>query len=452
MTFVEGPREGLIGALSFDDLAIDEALIDRVGEAVAAEVTRRSASGLAPLDRSDERRFARTTLRSELQERSAIRMSVGQTPADPVAEEKAIAQALDAIFGFGKLENWLTDPTVQDIHVNGCDHVFVKRRDGRREQVGPVAASDQDLRRIIADFARRMGRVEQRFDHANPIIDMQLPNGDRLNAMFSVSSRPSMSIRRHNFAISSLDDLVGRSMMDEVVARFLRAAVRARRNIVVSGGTGTGKTTLLRALINEIDSDDRIVTVEDNLELGISRFAAQHPNLVECEARSPNLEGVGGVSMAELVVASLRMDPDRIVVGECRGAETVPMLLAMSQGNEGSMTTLHADSSKNVFNRIITYAATLAQPPIDPGHATLLIRDAVHFVVHVGFAGEDRAVQSIREVDHASEDQVLSTEVFAPGADGRAQPAYGVTSATHRTRLEAAGFDARWAAAGGTIT
>lgn len=421
-------------------------LADLVGDAVSVEIERRQNDGSEPLSVDDERRFARSTLRKELRRRNEALLSAGREPLPQEAEERLIEETLNAVFGFGELERWLQDPMVQDVHVNGFDRVFIKTRDGQRKQVGAIAASDPELRRLIADFARRMGRVEQRFDYANPIIDMQLPNGDRLNAMFSVSSRPSMSIRRHDFAISSLDELIELGVMDGVVARFLRCAVASRRNIVVSGGTGTGKTTLLRALINEIDPLERIVTVEDNLELGIARFGAAHPNLVECEARDDNIEGVGGISMANLVVASLRMDPDRIIVGECRGAETVPMLLAMSQGNEGSMTTIHADSSKNVFNRIVTYAATLAQPPIEPHHATLLIRDAVHFVVHVGFAAGRRAIQSIREVDPTSEDQVLSTEVFMPGPDGRAVPGFGLTSRDHINKLEEFGFDARLAA------
>ena len=421
-------------------------LADHVGDAVTAEIARREVNQLEPMHGDDERRFARSTLRKELRRRNEAALSAGREPLTQTDEQELIDLTLNAVFGFGELERWLQDPQVQDVHVNGFDRVFIKMRDGARRQVAPIASSDTELRRLIADFARRMGRVEQRFDYANPIIDMQLPNGDRLNAMFSVSSRPSMSIRRHNFAIGSLDELVDRSAMDGVVARFLRAAVRARRNLVVSGGTGTGKTTLLRALINEIDPAERIVTVEDNLELGISRFGDAHPNLVECEARGVNIEGLGGISMADLVVASLRMDPDRIIVGECRGAETVPMLLAMSQGNEGSMTSIHADSSKNVFNRIITYAATLAQPPIDPAHATLLIRDAVHFVVHLGFADGQRVVQSIREVDPTSEQNMLSTEVFAPGLDGRATPEFGLTARSHIDALAAHGFDARWAA------
>lgn len=425
-----------------------EGLVELVGEAVTAEIARRARSGLEVLTDADERRFARSMLRKELRRRNEAALAAGRTPLDGTDEDTVIGRTLDRVFGFGALETWLQDPSVQDVHINGHDRVFVKTRDGVRRRVAPIAGSDAELRRLIADYARRMGRIEQRFDHANPIIDMQLPNGDRLNAMFSVSSRPSMSIRRHDFSISSLDELLERGAIDLVLARFLRAAVRARRNIVVSGGTGTGKTTLLRALINEIDPEERIVTVEDNLELGIARFGEQHPNLVECEARVANIEGRGAISMADLVVASLRMDPDRIIVGECRGAETVPMLLAMSQGNEGSMTSLHADSSKNVFNRIITYAATLAQPAIDPGHATLLIRDAVHFVVHVGFAHGRRVVQSIREVDPTSEEHLLSTEVFAPGADGSAQPAYGLSGRAHIAALAEHGFDPAWAARG----
>ena len=318
-------------------------LADLVGDAVAGEISRRETSKLEPMDLEDERRFARSSLRKEIRRRNEAALTAGREPMSTATEDSVIEDTLNAVFGFGELERWLQDPSVQDVHINGFDRVFIKTRDGRRKQVAQVAASDVELRRLIADFARRMGRVEQRFDYANPIIDMQLPNGDRLNAMFSVSSRPSMSIRRHNFAIGSLDELMDLGVMDGVVTRFLRAAVHARRNLVISGGTGTGKTTLLRALINEIDADERIVTVEDNLELGISRFGDAHPNLVECESRSENIEGIGGISMSDLVVAIVaygsRSNHRRRVP---RAPRTVPMLLAMSQGNEGSMTSIHA--------------------------------------------------------------------------------------------------------------
>jgi pilus assembly protein CpaF len=215
-------------------------LADLVGDAVAGEINRREVAHLEPMEMDDERRFARSTLRKELRRRNEAALGAGLEPLTTESEDEIIDETLNAVFGFGELERWLQDPSVQDVHINGFDRVFIKTRDGRRNQVSQIAASDAELRRLIADFARRMGRVEQRFDYANPIIDMQLPNGDRLNAMFSVSSRPSMSIRRHNFAISSLDELMDLGVMDGVIVRFLRAAVRGRRNLVISGGTGTG--------------------------------------------------------------------------------------------------------------------------------------------------------------------------------------------------------------------
>lgn len=423
-------------------------LQDLVGDAVTEEIARRAQDAQAPLTADDERRFARSRLVEELRRRNEAKLARGQEPLTREEENDLIEVVLNGVFGFGELEQWLSDPEVTDIFVNGHDSVFLVLRDGSRKRVGPVAASDEDLKSVIADFARRMGRIEQRFDYANPIIDMQLPNGDRLHAIFSVADRPSMSIRRHNFDISSLAELTERGAMDPVVGQFLKAAVRARRNMVISGSTGSGKTTLLRALINEIGPEERIVTVEDNLELGIRSLGGgeAHPNCVQLEERSANVEGVGAIPLKALVKESLRMKPDRIFVGECRGAETVPMLLAMSQGNDGSMTTIHADSSKNVFNRITTYAATMSENPIDPSYAVLLIRNAIHFVVHLAVVNGTRVIESIREVDPTSEDQLLSTEVFAPDEAGRAAPRFGVSSPLHKAALEAQGFDCRLAA------
>ena len=165
-------------------------LADLVGDAVSAEINRREIATLGPMSIDDERRFARSTLRKELRRRNEASLTAGREPMSAEAEDQTVDETLNAVFGFGELERWLQDPNVQDVHINGFDRVFIKTRDGKRRQVSQVAASDAELRRLIADFARRMGRVEQRFDYANPIIDMQMPNGDRLNAMFSVSSRP----------------------------------------------------------------------------------------------------------------------------------------------------------------------------------------------------------------------------------------------------------------------
>jgi len=339
----------------------------------------------------------------------------------------------------------LTDPTVLDIHVNGCDSVWVIRQGGEKSRCPAVAANDEQLREKIADYVRRVSRIERRFDRSNPIVDMQLPNGDRLNATFGISRRPTMTIRRHNFSLSRLDQLRDLGSLSAEAALFLAAAVRSNRNIVISGGTGSGKTTLLRALIQEIPRGDRVITVEDSFELGLSRLENAPQDLVEYEARPANLEGVGEISVAQLVKNSLRANPDRIIVGECRGKETLGMVLAMSQGNDGSLTTLHADSSRNALSRIATYCAVFHDPPMDPSYTTGLIRDAVHFVVHLERRDGVRRVQSIREVDTMVEKELLSTEVFSANDQGLAVPANGITGQRHKVALQAAGFDTRLA-------
>src|SRR5690606_36407110 len=196
-----------------------------------------------------------------------------------------------------------------------------------------------------------------RWDHAQPELNLQLPNGDRLHALMAVSGRPPVSIRRHDFDIHRIGQLVDRNVCDELLAGFLAAAVRARANVIVAGGPGPGKTTMLRWLRNEIDPAERLITIEDSLEIGLERFDDLHPDHETLEARDANTEGVGAFTLADLVRSALRMDPQRVIVGEVRGSEVVPMLLAMSQGNDGSMCSIHADSSKGVFGRLAMYAA-----------------------------------------------------------------------------------------------
>jgi len=427
-----------------NDVDLVTHLVDLVGQEVAAESQRRREAG-AVLDSQDERLFARTALVQQIRLRNEAALSSGRTPLNEDEEQALISTVLNSVFGLGGLEKYFNDPNVQDIHVNGFDSVFVVYQHGVKVKVDPIASNDEQLRQMISDYVRRSSRIERRFDRSNPVVDMQLPNGDRLNATFGVSSRPTMTIRRHNFTLNSLDQLRDLGSIDPVAALFLAAAVKAKMNIVVSGGTGSGKTTLLRALIREIPRTERIITVEDSFELGLARLPDAHEDLVEYEARPANLEGVGEISVAQLVVNSLRANPDRIIVGESRGEETMSVILAMSQGNDGSMTTLHADSSKNALSRISTYCAIFHDPPMDPQYTVGLIRDAIHFVVHLERRNGQRRVQSIREVDSTTEANLLSTEVFAANADGLAVPAFGVTSQRHKEALEAAGFDARLA-------
>jgi Flp pilus assembly CpaF family ATPase len=290
-----------------------------------------------------------------------------------------------------------------------------------------------------------MGRSERRFDAAHPELNLQLPDGSRLFAVMGVSARPSVAIRRHLFPKVFLADLIGLGALDDVLAGFLAAAVRARKNLIVGGGTGMGKTTMLRALINEIPPSERLITVEDSLELGIDRFPELHPDVVTLEAREANVEGRGAVALDQLVRMGLRMDPDRVIVGEVRGDEVLPMLNAMSQGNDGSMCTIHAHSSESVFRKLAMYA--MQTPQRLPLEATnLLVANAVDFVVHLGCApGPDRRrarfVTSVREVVDAEGPLVVSNEVFRPGADGRAVPGVPMRTATLDALVDA-GFDA----------
>jgi Flp pilus assembly CpaF family ATPase len=242
-------------------------------------------------------------------------------------------------------------------------------------------------------------------------------------------------------------------MLDDELATFLAAAVRAKRNLLVSGAMNAGKTTLLRALAAEIPGRERIVTIEQALELGLDRQVDRHPDCVAMEARLPNIEGVGSIPMSQLVRRSLRMNASRVIVGEVLGDEVIPMLNAMSQGRSGSMATIHADSSLGVFRRIAAYA--VQAPERLPLEATnLLIAGSIHFVVHVDIADGPstrkdggsgvrlRQVASVREVVDAEGPMIVSNEIWKPDLDGRARPAAPLRDAT-ALALAASGYDGR---------
>ena len=264
----------------------------------------------------------------------------------------------------------------------------------------------------------------------------------------AVTARPAVSIRRHRFTALTLADLVDLGTITDDIATLLAAAVRARKNIVVSGAMNSGKTTLLRALAAEVPARERIVTIEQALELGLDADVARHPDIVALEARPANVEGEGTITVSDLVRRALRMNADRVIVGEVLGDEVLPMLNAMSQGRSGSMCTIHADSSAGVFRRIASYAVQAPERlPLEASN--LLIAGALHFVVHLDSETYDgpvdtpdpgpsdrssngpayfpavlarrRFVSSIREVVDAEGVQVISNEVYRPGPDRRAR-------------------------------
>jgi Flp pilus assembly CpaF family ATPase len=351
---------------------------------------------------------------------------MGRPPPD-AAEEEELASAIHAaLFGVGRLQPLLDDQQIENIDINGCDRVFLGYADGREEMGEPVADSDEELIELIQILAAYSGLSSRPFDTANPQLDLRLPDGSRLSAVMDVTLRPAVSIRRARMGKVFLADLVGNGTMSPEVGSMLAAAVAARKNIMIAGATNAGKTTLLRALANQIPPEERLVTVERALELGLDHFPELHPNVVALEERLPNMEGQGGISMAELVRRSLRMNPSRVIVGEVLGDEIVTMLNAMTQGNDGSLSTIHSNSSLEVFNRIATYAIQSSERlPVEATH--MLIAGAIDFVVFIEKRNEfsrggrlRRYISSIREVT-GIDGRVLSSEVFVPGPDGRAR-------------------------------
>ena len=408
-------------------MSLDQVLVRRLREEVADVLARQrrddAAAGLPPMSSEDERQFARAVIARVLDAHARGEMASGRTPPTPQDEEEISAGIHAALYGVGRLQPLLDDPDVENVDINGFDNVFVQYGDGREERWGPVADSDDELVELVQILGAYSGLTSRPFDSANPQLDLRLPDGSRLSAVMDVCSRPSISIRRARLSRVHLDDLVRFGSVTPDVAAFLSAAVAARKNIMIAGATNAGKTTLLRALANEIAPGERLITVERALELGLGEFPDLHPNVVSFEERLPNSEGNGAIQMAELVRRSLRMNPSRVIVGEVLGDEIVTMLNAMSQGNDGSLSTIHANSSIEVFNRISTYAIqSVERLPVEA--TMMLIAGAIDFVVFVQKQNDylsggrlRRYVASIREVNGV-DGRVLSSEVFAAGPDG----------------------------------
>ena len=428
--------------------AAEKALVRRLRQDVADDLAARlradESAGRPRMTPADQRMLGRTLINRRLADHAKDQLRQGREPLD-VDVEAAVGQAVhDALFGLGALQRLLEDESIENIDANGAADVWITRSDGKKEKGPPIADSDEELVDMLRMTAARVGLTERRFDVGSPSLNLQLPDGSRLFAVMAVTAKPSLAIRRHRYPKVFLDDMVELGTLDLALREFLAAAVRARKNLIVCGGVDAGKTTLLRALINEIDSEERLVTIEDNLELGVDRYPDLHPDVVALEAREANVEGEGAISMADLVRWGLRMNPDRVIVGEVRGHEVLPMLNAMSQGNDGSMCTIHANSSHGAFGKLAMYA--VQAPERLPLEATnLIVANAIDFVVFIGRelradGGLGRFVSSVREVVDADGPMVVSNEVFAPGPDQRAVPATPLRTAT-LDALVRAGFD-----------
>jgi Flp pilus assembly CpaF family ATPase len=361
------------------------------------------------------------------------------------ADRDALAQAVyDQRYGLGPLAGYLRDPQVENVDVNGFDQVWVTYSTGERVAGPPVAASDEALLGMIRNWAVRGGQTARDFSAAAPLVSVALADGTRMTATMSVTPRPCVSLRRHGQRDVTLARLVQLGTVDPTVASFLAAAVRSRCNIIVTGGVNAGKTTLLRAMASEIPPHERLATLESEYELFL-HGRPQHPDVIAFEAREANSEGAGEISLHHLIAHALRHNPQRILVGEVRRGEIMPMLEAMNSGQEGSMCTLHANSPGEVFDRILILGLrgglALGERAIH-----ILVGMAIDLVVHVRKQHDGkrtiRYVSEILEVMPPGDtERPAVNRLFLPdGHGGRAISAHTPSPAL-LGKLVSAGFE-----------
>ncbi|MFZ5467650.1 MAG: CpaF family protein [Pseudomonadota bacterium] len=348
-------------------------------------------------------------------EAGVVRAQIGDIVRDLLDEEsiplnaaeraRLISEIQDEVLGLGPLEPLLADPSVSDILVNTYKQVYVERR-GKLEKTNVVFQSDDHLMRIIDKIASGIGR---RIDESSPMVDARLADGSRVNAIIPPAAvdGPILSIRKFSVDPYIMKDLVGFKSLTPGMAEFISAAVRARVNILISGGTGSGKTTLLNALSGFIPDNERVVTIEDSAELQL-----QQPHVVRLETRPPNIEGRGEITQRDLVRNALRMRPDRIIVGEVRGAEALDMLQAMNTGHDGSLTTIHANSPRDALTRL-EHMVGMSGTPIPPLVVRQQIAAALNLLIDVERLMDGRRViTSISEITGMEESVVNMQEIF----------------------------------------
>jgi len=342
-----------------------------------------------------------------------------------IDEERLIDELMAESFGLGPLEPYMQDPDVSDVLVNGPNEVYVERM-GRLHQTNTVFADDEHLMQIIQRVVARVGR---RIDEQSPMGDARLPDGSRVNAIIPplALNGPVLSIRRFGHEPLKLTDLLAFNSICPEMVTLLKAAIEARINLMISGGTGAGKTTLLNSLSRCIPSEERLVTIEDSAELKLQR-----KHVVSLETRSPNAEGFGQVTPRDLVRNALRMRPDRIILGEVRGGEALDMLQAMNTGHEGSMTTIHANDTRDALSRL-EVMVSMAGFDLPVSVVRRYIGSAITLVVHLArLKGGVRRVMRISEITGLDNGDYQMQEIFGfrqsgVDEDGRAKGVFYAT-------------------------
>ena len=363
-----------------------------------------------------------------------------ETPLSRHEREQLVLEVEHETFGLGPLEPLMQDPTVSDILVNGPAEVYVERR-GKLERTRVIFRDDKHLLQIIERIVSAVGR---RVDESSPMVDARLPDGSRVNAIIPplALDGPVLSIRRFAADPYRMADLVEFGTLTAGLAEILRAAVQARLNILVSGGTGAGKTTMLNVLSNAIPNTERIVTIEDSAELQL-----QQEHVVRLETRPPNIEAQGAVTQRDLVRNALRMRPDRIVVGEVRGPEVLDMLQAMNTGHDGSLSTVHANSTRDALSRLETMVL-MSGVSLPVRAMRDYIASALDLMVHLARLSDGtRKVTRVTEIVGMEEDVVTTQDIFVfeqqgIDADGRVHGFYRATGIRPKfsERLERAGI------------
>ncbi|WP_395108088.1 CpaF family protein [Actinomadura sp. SCN-SB] len=410
------------------------------------------------LDDQVDRQHARLLIADQVRTWAHEQMTAGQTAGgEPLllsaqAQQHLVRAVFDHRYGLGLLQPYLERSDVENIVVNGCAQTWITYTNGVKEPGPPVTETDEDLVEWIQLLARR-GNTGREFSHANPLLDAALADGVRLAVVHWVSRRPHLAIRVHRLVDVTLDQLTGLGTLTHPLEQFLRAAIKARRNIIVCGEVNTGKTTLVRALANQIDPDERIITLESDFELFLDdpRLAHRHHDVVALEARQANSEGVGQVRLQDLVPASLRLNPDRVIVGEARQGELAPLLEVMYSGARGSMATVHVHRPEHVFNRVIQLGRR-AGLGLEPEDLHLMFGLAEPLIVYLQRdpGTNARFVSHVLEVGPpADAAEPARNHIFVPGPDGRATGAGGHISAELMQELSTAGFDPALMAAGG---
>jgi pilus assembly protein CpaF len=357
------------------------------------------------------------------QARQAVAIMIGEiigsqrVPLSLSEQEKVQSDLLDEVFGLGPLEPLLRDSEISDILVNGKDHVFIEKG-GILKRIDAVFRDDRHLMQIIDRIVSRVGR---RVDESSPMVDARLPDGSRVNAIIPplALDGPALSIRRFGTGPLVANQLVELKSISPEMMELLAAAVRARISILISGGTGAGKTTLLNILSRYIPKHERLVTIEDAAELQLAQ-----ENIVRLETRPPNVEGLGAVRQRQLLINSLRMRPDRIIIGEVRGEEAFDMLQAMNTGHEGSMATIHANSPRDALSRLESMVA-MTNLNLPERTVRQQMASAIAIVVQVSRLSDGtRKVVNISEITGMEENIISMHEVFSfdkkgIGPDGR---------------------------------